>query len=96
MFAVRVAPSTSTVRRIINRTCPGGLADLLGTESDMLALLLICGLWARLAHAAPFCWSVVKACHNQPGHYLKTRKISNLEQQVYGERSTAVRFRGRT
>ncbi|MEU9547382.1 ISAs1 family transposase [Streptomyces mirabilis] len=41
VFAVRVAPSTATVRRIINRTCPGGLADLLGIDpvgSDTLAV----------------------------------------------------------
>ncbi|MGW3730655.1 ISAs1 family transposase [Streptomyces sp. NPDC000851] len=41
VFAVRVAPSTAIIRRIINRTCPGGLADLLGTDpagSDTLAV----------------------------------------------------------
>lgn len=41
VFAVRVAPSPATVRRIINATCPGGLADLLGTDpagSDTLAV----------------------------------------------------------
>ncbi|TLQ48264.1 ISAs1 family transposase [Streptomyces marianii] len=41
VFAVRVAPSSATIRRIINRTCPGGLADLLGTDpagSDTLAV----------------------------------------------------------
>ncbi|WP_123979981.1 hypothetical protein [Streptomyces sp. Ag109_O5-1] len=32
VFAVRVAPSPATVRRIINTTCPGGLADLLGAD----------------------------------------------------------------
>ncbi|MEV6024062.1 transposase [Streptomyces sp. NPDC052036] len=41
MFAIRVAPSTATVRRIINATCPSGLADLLGADparSDTLAV----------------------------------------------------------
>ncbi|EGX57838.1 transposase [Streptomyces zinciresistens K42] len=41
VFAVRVAPSTATVRRIVNRTCPGVLADLLGADpagSDTLAV----------------------------------------------------------
>jgi predicted transposase YbfD/YdcC len=41
VFAIRVAPSTATVRRIINATCPGGLADLLGADqarSDTLAV----------------------------------------------------------
>ncbi|WP_157881523.1 ISAs1 family transposase [Streptomyces phaeochromogenes] len=41
VFAVRVAPSTATVRRIINATCSGGLADLLGADpagSDTLAV----------------------------------------------------------
>ncbi|MEU2263904.1 transposase family protein [Streptomyces sp. NPDC019645] len=49
VFAVRVAPSTATARRIINRTCPGGLADLLGTDpagSDTLR-------WTARAPAAP-------------------------------------------
>ncbi|WP_406421608.1 hypothetical protein OH809_16880 [Streptomyces sp. NBC_00873] len=27
-----MAPSTATIRRIINRVCPGGLADLLGYD----------------------------------------------------------------
>jgi predicted transposase YbfD/YdcC len=41
VFAVRAAPSPATVRRIINATCPGGLADLLGADpagSDTLAV----------------------------------------------------------
>jgi predicted transposase YbfD/YdcC len=40
-FAVCIAPSTATIRRIINRVCPGGLADLLGwdpSEADSLAV----------------------------------------------------------
>jgi predicted transposase YbfD/YdcC len=40
-FAVRVAPSSATIRRVILRTCPGGLADLLGCDpagSDTLAV----------------------------------------------------------
>lgn len=32
VFAVRVAPSPATVRRIIKATCLGGLADLLGAD----------------------------------------------------------------
>jgi predicted transposase YbfD/YdcC len=41
VFNVRVAPSAATIRRIINRACPGGLADLLGCDpagSDTLAV----------------------------------------------------------
>jgi hypothetical protein len=30
VFAVRIAPSSATIRRVVQRTCPGGLADLLG------------------------------------------------------------------
>lgn len=40
-FAVRIAPSSATLRRVIQRTCPGGLADLLGCDpagSDTLAV----------------------------------------------------------
>jgi hypothetical protein len=40
-FAVRVAPSSATIRRVVQRTCPGGLADLLGSDptgSDTLAV----------------------------------------------------------
>lgn len=32
VFAIRVAPSAATVRRLLNAVCPGGLADLLGTD----------------------------------------------------------------
>ncbi|MEU6509726.1 transposase family protein [Streptomyces sp. NPDC046942] len=40
-FGVRLAPSAATVHRIVNRTCPGGLADLLGSDpagADTLAV----------------------------------------------------------
>ncbi|MGP4052312.1 ISAs1 family transposase [Streptomyces sp. 2A115] len=46
-FAVRVAPSTATIRRIINRTCPGGLADLLGTDPAGADTLAVDGKSAR-------------------------------------------------
>ncbi|MFD4740497.1 transposase family protein [Streptomyces virginiae] len=32
VFGVHLAPSTATIRRIINQVCPGGLADLLGCD----------------------------------------------------------------
>ncbi|GAA1305532.1 ISAs1 family transposase [Streptomyces sanglieri] len=41
VFGVRVAPSTATIRRVLNTACPGGLADLLGhdpTGADTLAV----------------------------------------------------------
>ena len=41
VFHVRIAPSAATIRRILNAACPGGLADLLGTDpagSDTLAV----------------------------------------------------------
>jgi predicted transposase YbfD/YdcC len=41
VFSVRVPPSGATVRRIVLRTCPGGLADLLGHDpagNDTLAV----------------------------------------------------------
>lgn len=40
-FAVRIAPSSATIRRVIQRTCPGEFADLLGCDpagSDTLAV----------------------------------------------------------
>ncbi|MCN9243979.1 ISAs1 family transposase [Streptomyces sp. RY43-2] len=40
-FAVRIAPSSATIRRVVQRTCPGGLADLLGCDpagADTLAV----------------------------------------------------------
>jgi predicted transposase YbfD/YdcC len=40
-FGIRIAPSTATIRRIINAVCPGGLADLLGydpADADTLAV----------------------------------------------------------
>ncbi|TQK52408.1 IS4 family transposase [Streptomyces sp. SLBN-118] len=41
VFGVRLAPSGATIRRLVNRTCPGGLADLLGcdpADADSLAV----------------------------------------------------------
>lgn len=40
-LGVRVAPSAATIRRVVLRVCPGGLADLTGTDpvgSDSLAV----------------------------------------------------------
>ncbi|MFF0629967.1 transposase family protein [Streptomyces sp. NPDC004296] len=45
--AIRVAPSTATVRRIINATCPGGLADLLGADPARSDPLAVDGNYAR-------------------------------------------------
>lgn len=47
VFAVRVAPSTATIRRIINRVCPGGLADLLGCDPSGADTLAVDGKSAR-------------------------------------------------
>jgi hypothetical protein len=33
VLGVRVAPSAATIRRVITLTCPGGLADLLGSRT---------------------------------------------------------------
>src|SRR5262249_42691121 len=46
-FAVRIAPSTATIRRIINRVCPGGLADLLGCDPSGVDTLAVDGKSAR-------------------------------------------------
>ncbi|MFF0227095.1 ISAs1 family transposase [Streptomyces sp. NPDC004629] len=46
-FQVRVAPSTATIRRIINRVCPGGLADLLGCDPVGADTLAVDGKSAR-------------------------------------------------
>lgn len=43
----RVAPGTATIRRIIDRTCPGGLADLLGTDPGGAGTLAVDGKSAR-------------------------------------------------
>ncbi|WP_447028794.1 ISAs1 family transposase [Streptomyces hypolithicus] len=46
-FNVRMAPSGATIRRIIQRTCPGGLADLLGCEPSGCETLAVDGKSAR-------------------------------------------------
>jgi predicted transposase YbfD/YdcC len=47
VFNVRVAPSTATMRRILNAVCPGGLADLLGTDPAGAGALAVDGKSAR-------------------------------------------------
>jgi predicted transposase YbfD/YdcC len=47
VFGVRLAPSPSTIRRLINRTCPGGLADLLGCDPAGADTLAVDGKSAR-------------------------------------------------
>lgn len=46
-FTVRIAPSTATIRRMINRVCPGGLADLLGCDPSGADTLAVDGKSAR-------------------------------------------------
>ncbi|MGC9542530.1 ISAs1 family transposase [Streptomyces sp. UG1] len=47
VFGVRIAPSAATIRRIINRTCPGGLADLLGCDPAGCDTVAVDGKSAR-------------------------------------------------
>ncbi|MGW7130097.1 transposase family protein [Streptomyces bobili] len=47
VFSVRVAPSAATVRRVLNAVCPGGLADLLGTDPAGAGTLAVDGKSAR-------------------------------------------------
>ncbi|WUJ15324.1 ISAs1 family transposase [Streptomyces sp. NBC_00390] len=47
VFRVRVAPSTSTIRRVLKDTCPGGLADLLGCDLAGTDTLAVDGKTAR-------------------------------------------------
>ncbi|MER6105968.1 transposase family protein [Streptomyces sp. NPDC001832] len=46
-FALRIAPSSATVRRVVQRTCPGGLADLLGCDPAGAETLAVDGKSAR-------------------------------------------------
>ncbi|MFF4519147.1 transposase family protein [Streptomyces mirabilis] len=46
-FTVRTAPSTATIRRMINGVCPGGLADLLGCDPSGADTLAVDGKSAR-------------------------------------------------
>ncbi|MFF3460802.1 ISAs1 family transposase, partial [Streptomyces sp. NPDC002730] len=47
VFGVCIAPSGSTIRRIINDVCPGGLADLLGCDPAGADTLAVDGKSAR-------------------------------------------------
>ncbi|MEV6012962.1 transposase family protein [Streptomyces sp. NPDC051976] len=46
-FAVRIAPSTATIRRIITPVCPGGLAELTGIDPAGADSLAVDGKAAR-------------------------------------------------
>ncbi|GAU71392.1 hypothetical protein SSP35_37_00110 [Streptomyces sp. NBRC 110611] len=52
MFTVRVAPSTATIRRLLNAVCPGGLADLLGADPAGADSLAVDGKSARGSRTA--------------------------------------------
>lgn len=47
VFRVRIAPSTATIRRVLNSVCPGGLADLLGSDPTGADTLAVDGKSAR-------------------------------------------------
>ncbi|WP_234367286.1 ISAs1 family transposase [Streptomyces pluripotens] len=44
---VRIAPSAATIRRVLNAACPGGLADLLGSDPAGADTLAVDGKSAR-------------------------------------------------
>jgi predicted transposase YbfD/YdcC len=46
-MGVRVAPSAATIRRVIGHVCPGGLADLTGTDPGGAASMAVDGKTAR-------------------------------------------------
>ncbi len=46
-FAVRIAPSAATIRRVITSVCPGGLADLLGCDPTGAGTVAVDGKTAR-------------------------------------------------
>jgi hypothetical protein len=52
VLGVRVAPSAATIRRVITLTCPGGLADLLGSEPTGVDTLAVDGKTARGSRTA--------------------------------------------
>ncbi|WP_405542544.1 ISAs1 family transposase [Streptomyces phaeochromogenes] len=47
VFDVRIAPSAATIRRVLNAACPGGLADLLGSDPAGAETLAVDGKSAR-------------------------------------------------
>jgi predicted transposase YbfD/YdcC len=47
VFGVCLAPSTSTIRRVVGAVCPGGLADLTGTGTAGATTLAVDGKSAR-------------------------------------------------
>ncbi|MGH8919353.1 MAG: ISAs1 family transposase [Actinomycetes bacterium] len=51
-LAVRRAPSTSTIRRVLLAVCPGGLADLLGADPSTVESLAVDGKTARGSRTA--------------------------------------------
>jgi hypothetical protein len=52
VLGVRVAPSAATIRRVITLTCPGGLADLLGSDPTGVDTLAVDGKTARGSRTA--------------------------------------------
>jgi hypothetical protein len=51
-FGARLAPSAATIRRLINRACPGRLADPLGHDPAGTNTLAVDGRSARGSHHA--------------------------------------------
>ncbi|MEU5894607.1 ISAs1 family transposase [Streptomyces sp. NPDC047461] len=52
VFSTRIAPSTATIRRVLNAVCPGGLADLLGANPAGADTLAVDGKSARGSRTA--------------------------------------------
>jgi len=52
VFSARIAPSTATIRRVLNAVCPCGLADLLGADPAGALTLAVDGTSARGSRTA--------------------------------------------
>ncbi|MFE9308079.1 ISAs1 family transposase [Streptomyces sp. NPDC006706] len=80
--AVRIAPSSATIRRVVQRTCPGGLADLLGCDPAGADTLAVDGKSARGSRHDTTAAAHLLAAMTSDGQTVTQLRVSDKTNEI--------------
>lgn len=81
-FGLRVAPSGAAIRRLIIRTCPGGLADLLGHDPAGAGQLAVDGKTARGSRTGDSPAAHLLAAITNPGQTVTQVRVPDKINEI--------------
>ncbi|MEU5216502.1 ISAs1 family transposase [Streptomyces sp. NPDC020807] len=83
-LGVRIAPSTSTVRRVLLAVCPGGLADLLGYAPAGVESLALDGKSARGSRTVDAPAAHLLSAVTGAGHTVTQLRVPDKTNEITG------------